>query len=103
MPTRQSKDRDSYKDLARMFKALGNEARLLIVQRLMDGEMTVGEITKIVGLDQSTVSKHLSVLRTGGLVEDRRDANMVYYRLLTPCIGNFFSCAARVQKEKRSD
>lgn len=102
MSTRQSRDRDSYKDLARMFKALGNEARLLIVQRLMEGEMSVGELTKVVGLDQSTVSKHLSVLRAGGLVEDRREANLVYYRLLTPCIANFFSCAAKVQKEKRA-
>lgn len=94
-------NRNEYRTLARLFKALGNEARLVIVQNLLISELSVGELTELVGLDPSTVSKHLSVLRTSGLVDDRRDGNMVYYHVLTPCIANFFSCAIQVQNERK--
>jgi DNA-binding transcriptional ArsR family regulator len=89
-----------YKRQARILKALAHESRLLIVDRLGRGECTVGELTELVGSDQSTVSKHLAVLRNHGIVEDRREGNSVYYRLLTPCVLEFFSCASRVLKER---
>jgi ArsR family transcriptional regulator len=60
-----------------------------------------GELTRIVGSDQTTVSKHLAVLRSHGIVEDRREGSVVIYRLLTPCVMNFFSCATQVLKESR--
>ena len=84
-----------------MLKALAHESRLLIVDRLNQGECSVGELTTLVGSDQSTVSKHLAVLRAHGIVEDRREGNVVYYTLLTPCVCNFFSCATQVLKERR--
>jgi ArsR family transcriptional regulator len=49
-----------------------------------------------VGTDQSTVSKHLSVLKACGIVDDERDGNSVVYTLLTPCVRDFFSCACKV-------
>lgn len=90
------KDRAVYKRQAKVLKALANESRLMIVDRLSRGECTVGELTKMVGSDQSTVSKHLAVLRSHGIVEDRREGNNVYYELLTPCVLEFFSCASQV-------
>jgi ArsR family transcriptional regulator len=39
-----------------------------------------------IGSDPSTVSKHLAVLRAHGIVLDRREGNVVYYTLLTPCV-----------------
>jgi len=84
-----------------VLKALAHESRLLIVDRLNQGECSVGELTTLVGSDQSTVSKHLAVLRAHGIVEDRREGNVVYYTLLTPCVCNFFSCATQVLKERR--
>jgi ArsR family transcriptional regulator len=54
-----------------------------------------------VGSDVSTVSKHLAVLRAHGIVDDRREGSAVYYRLLTPCVCNFFACATQVLKERR--
>ena len=89
-----------FKMQARVLKALANESRLKIVDRLSRGECSVGELTDLVGLDTSTVSKHLAVLRSHGIVDDRREGNMVYYRLLTPCVMNFFSCATQVIKER---
>ncbi len=95
------KRRNHYKEQARILKALANETRLRIIDRLGRGECHVGEIVEIVGVDQSTVSKHLATLRSVGLVEDDRRGNTVFYRLVTPCVINFFSCASQVLKERR--
>lgn len=83
-----------------MLKALAHESRLMIVNRLSRGECSVGELRGIVGGDLSTVSKHLALLRAHGIVEDRRDGTTVFYRLLTPCVSNFFSCATQLLKER---
>jgi DNA-binding transcriptional ArsR family regulator len=92
------KDEALFRKQARILKALANESRLRIVDRLGRGECTVGELTALIGSDPSTVSKHLAVLRAYGIVLDRREGNFVYYRLLTPCVLNFFSCAMQVLK-----
>ena len=85
-----------YTQQARIHKALANEARLMIVDRLRHGEGTVGSLTKAAGLDQSTVSKHLSVLRSAGIVQRRKEGNRVLYRLLTPCVLDMFACCHQV-------
>ena len=94
------KDENVFRRQARVLKALANESRLQIVDRLSRGECSVGELTDLVGSDRSTVSKHLAVLRAHGIVNDRRDGNVVYYTLLTPCVMSFFSCATQVLKER---
>jgi ArsR family transcriptional regulator len=94
------KEKDIFRIQAQLLKALANEARLKIVHRLAEGECSVGQLTGVIGLDQSTVSKHLSLLKAHGIVRDRRDGNVVYYELLTPCVLNFFSCATQVMKER---
>ena len=76
------KDRSVYIQQAKVLKALANDSRLMIVDRLSQGECSVGKLTELVGSDQSTVPKHLAVLRSHGIVEDRRDGNNVYYILL---------------------
>ena len=95
-----AKQGDIFRRQARVLKALANESRLKIVDRLSRGECSVGELTDLVGSDRSTVSKHLAVLRAHGIVDDRRDGNVVYYTLLTPCVMSFFSCATQVLKER---
>jgi DNA-binding transcriptional ArsR family regulator len=92
--------KDIFRQQARVLKALANESRLQIVDRLSRGECSVGELTEIIGLDPSTVSKHLAVLRSHGIVLDRREGNVVFYELMTPCVMNFFSCATQVLKER---
>jgi DNA-binding transcriptional ArsR family regulator len=93
-------NRDVFKRQAKVLKALANESRLMIVDRLNRGECSVGELTAMVGSDASTVSKHLALLRAHGIVEDRREGSTVFYRLLTPCVCNFFTCATQVLKER---
>jgi len=94
-------ENEMFRKQARVLKALANESRLKIVDRLARGECTVGELTDLVGLDQSTVSKHLAMLRAHGIISDRREGSFVYYQLLTPCVMNFFSCATQVLKERQ--
>jgi DNA-binding transcriptional ArsR family regulator len=93
-------DCDRFRLQARVLKALANESRLKIVDRLSRGECCVGELTEMVGSDPSTVSKHLAVLRAHGIVNDRREGNMVIYKLMTPCVMNFFACASQVLKDR---
>ena len=93
-------DRTIFTKQAKMLKALAHESRLMIVERLSRGECSVGDLRDLVGGDLSTVSKHLALLRVHGIVEDRREGTTVYYRLLTPCVCNFFTCATQVLKER---
>ena len=66
---------------ARLMKALAHESRLLVLCVLSEGERSVGELNVEVGLSQSALSQHLAVLRRDGLVETRREAQTIYYRL----------------------
>lgn len=91
---------DTFRMQARVLKALAHESRLQIVDRLSRGESSVGELTELVGSDRTTVSKHLALLRAHGIVTDRRDGNLVYYSLLTPCVVSFLSCATQVLRER---
>lgn len=95
------KDSSVFSDQARVLKALANESRLMIVDRLSRGDCSAGDLTRLIGSDQTTVSKHLALLRAHGIVDSRREGKTVIYRLLTPCVVNFFSCAAQVVKESR--
>lgn len=96
------KKREDYRQVARIHRALANEARLMIIECLKDREHTVSELTKLIGLDQSTVSKHLSILLTAGILDNRKQANNVYYRLLIPCVMDMFSCTSKVLKKMQS-
>ena len=81
---------------AKVIKALGHPARLLMVDELSRGEKCVCELTALVGSDMSTVSKHLSVLKNAGLVQDEKRGSQVYYTLTVPCVMNFFNCVEAV-------
>ena len=98
---RKTKSKDLFKKQAQVLKALAHESRLTIVHRLNEGEASAGELTKLVGSDQTTVSKHLAILRAHGIVESRRKGNVAIYKLNTPCVVNFFSCATNVLKERK--
>ncbi|WP_432823781.1 ArsR/SmtB family transcription factor [Trichloromonas sp.] len=79
-----------------VLKAMAHPSRLLIIEELEKEERCVCELTSMVGADVSTVSKHLSVLREAGIVQDEKRGNQVYYRLRVPCILNFFGCVESV-------
>ena len=93
-------DSQIYKMKAQVAKALVHESRLMIIDALKDRDICVQDLTQLIGADQSTVSKHLSVLRNAGILEDRKDSNRVFYHLKTPCVINFFECAMEVIRSK---
>lgn len=67
-----------------LLKAMSNQSRLMILCQLNDGEKSVGELERIVGLSQSALSQHLARLRDEKIVTTRRDAQRVFYRLSNP-------------------
>lgn len=67
--------------LAERLKALGDESRLRILRLLRREELNVSELTLVLGMPQSTVSKHLGELRKAGLVAVDRNGGYSYYHL----------------------
>jgi len=76
-----------------VFKALANESRCRIVEILAEeGEKCVCELVNRLGLDQSTVSKHLGVLRNADIVSFRKEGLNVWYSLHAICTYQFMKC-----------
>jgi ArsR family transcriptional regulator, cadmium/lead-responsive transcriptional repressor len=67
-----------------LFRSLGDPARLAIVRRLAEGEARVVDLTRALGLAQSTVSKHVACLRDCGLVDFRVEGRQSFYSLTRP-------------------
>ncbi len=87
---------------ADIFKALGHPARLAMVIELGKGERCVCDLQEIVGSDMSTVSKHLSVLRSAGLVEYDKRGKKMFYSLRLCCVADFVHCVDRAIVERRA-
>jgi ArsR family transcriptional regulator len=87
-----------YEARARIAKALGHPTRLLLLDVLKAQETCVCDLTEIAGVDQSTVSKHLAILKEAGLVASRKEGTMTYYRQTASCLEGFFSCLEAVLK-----
>jgi DNA-binding transcriptional ArsR family regulator len=77
-------------------KAMAHPTRLYLVEELSRGERCVHELTELVGADMSTVSKHLALLKSVGIVQDERRGNAVYYSLRMRCVLSFFECIEEV-------
>ena len=91
------KRQDRYTARVRVVKAMAHPTRMFIVDELSrSGERCVRELTEMIGADISTVSKHLAVLKNAGLIGDDKRGNQVFYRLLVPCIMDFFRCVEAV-------
>ncbi len=84
---------------AEILKAMAHPSRLFIIEELEQGERCVCELQEKIGSDFSTVSKHLSVLKNAGLVEDARRGNQVFYTLRCPCVLKFLGCLETVLRQ----
>ena len=72
-------------EAAAMLKALSNEKRLMILCKLLEhGEMSVNALIGHVGLSQSALSQHLARMREEKIVDTRRDAQQIFYRVADP-------------------
>ena len=66
---------------ARVCKAIADPKRLLIINELRDGELSVGDLCDSLGISQSNASQHLAVLRERGVLSARRVGSNVFYSL----------------------
>ncbi|MCA6062364.1 ArsR/SmtB family transcription factor [Thalassolituus marinus] len=72
--------------IAQRFRLLSDPMRLRILHQLQAGEKSVTELVEATGASQPNVSKHLSTLRTHGLVRRRQEGNMAYFSIGAPFI-----------------
>jgi len=71
--------------VAGIFRALGNERRLMVLCKLVEwGEANVGSLSDAAGLSQSATSQHLAKMRDEGLVDFRREGQTLWYRIAEP-------------------
>ena len=68
-----------HKKKAELLKALGHQIRFCIVEGLLDGEQNVGTMTHCTNVPQPTVSQHLNILKSAGIIEAKRDGNQMRY------------------------
>ncbi len=94
----QKEIQNKYKTRSETMKALAHPTRLFIVDFLADGEKCVCEIVEQVGVDISTISKHLSVMKNAGLVEYEKRGLNVFYKLVCPCVSELFICLENIKK-----
>lgn len=73
-----------YRDKAQLLKALAHPVRLCIVRNLLDRRCNVGHMQECLGIPQSTLSQHLGILRSRGIIKAEKDGAEVYYRVVDP-------------------
>ena len=95
--TSQPPDRKVLRRQAEVFKALGHPGRVAIVAALGDGEVCACDLAAVAGCSASTTSRHLTVLRSAGLIADERRGNQIFYRLVFPCVLSFAQCISRIE------
>jgi ArsR family transcriptional regulator len=96
-------ERKLYEAKARVLKALAHPVRLWMAEQLAGGERCVCELVNPLGLDFSTVSKHLAVMREAGIVAMEKRGKQVFYSLKVPCILGFMGCVEAVLKGNAQD
>ncbi|HTN40546.1 MAG TPA: metalloregulator ArsR/SmtB family transcription factor [Asticcacaulis sp.] len=80
----------------RLLKLMASEQRLMILCKLGEGEQSAGELTELVGLSQSAASQHLQKMKAEGLVDTRRDAQTIYYRLADDAAGQVIDLLCKI-------
>lgn len=79
--------------VGRFFRALGDPARLRLLEFLLGGEHTVTECVRQIGLSQGRVSSHLACLAGCGYVEARREGRFTWYKLADPRVADLVALA----------
>lgn len=81
---------------AQLFRALGNEVRIRLLEVLRDGECSVGDLHERIGVSGPNVSQHLAVLRAHGVVAARREGTTVLYSIADTRLHNLLDDARAI-------
>lgn len=92
-----------YKKKVALLKAMAHPVRLAILEELYGRAMTACEIAGLFESDRTTVSKHVAVLKSTGLIGCRKQGRNVYYFLNVPCVLEVLPCIERAQAEKEKE
>jgi len=86
-----------YEKQAEIFKSLGHPTRLMLAHKLRKKELCVCELNEFVEIDQSTLSRHLKILKDSGVLKSRKVSMQVFYSLRVPCLlDNILECINKV-------
>jgi len=77
---------------AECLKTLGHPHRLRMVQMLLRGRYTVGELAEACGIPSHMASEHLRLMQRCGFLLSEKDGRNVYYRIAEPHLGNLMAC-----------
>lgn len=82
---------------AALLRAVGNERRLLVLCLLIEhGELAVGQLLEQVDLSPSALSQHLTRMRAEGMIDYRRQAQTLYYRIANPAVAELVATLKRI-------
>ncbi len=82
-----------YTKEAEIFKALSHPTRILILYSIKEEQHTVTELAEKAGIDISTMSKHLDLLKKNKIIIGEKNKNTIFYKINIPCVFNFLTCA----------
>jgi DNA-binding transcriptional ArsR family regulator len=92
-----------YSVQAELCRAMGNAVRLEIVHLLQGGPLHVGEMARVLGLPQTTISRHIGTLRNLGVVLRERKKEGIFYRIANPKIVKVCELMREILAEQSSD
>lgn len=87
---------------AELLRLVGNEHRLQVLCVLRAGEASVGDLARRLGLSPSALSQHLARLRAARLVEGRREAQTIYYRIIDRTVLALVEALAQIMDQRRA-
>lgn len=90
------------KKMSEYLSVISHPDRFRIIEEIGDRELDVNEITKILGIPQSSVSQHLSALRSKDLVVDRREGKHIFYSLRFPWMAGWLLEGLKLLEEAKS-
>jgi len=85
-------DLDALRQAAECLRALAHPHRLRMVQMLLQGEYTVGELAEACELPSAMASEHLRLMQRCGFLNSDKDGRRVYYRVAEPHLKNILKC-----------
>jgi ArsR family transcriptional regulator len=80
---------------AAFFQALAHPTRIALIERLREGEVSVGQLCEQLGAEQANVSQHLAILKAKNIVVSRKDGNQVFYALRDPLLNDVLDIVRR--------
>jgi DNA-binding transcriptional ArsR family regulator len=88
---------------AQLFRVLGHPVRIRMLELLIEGERTVGQLQAELDLDSSGASQHLAALRQQSILESRRAGTSVYYRIRDPRVSQLLAVARQILTSALTD